>query len=162
MSQINSAQRNFIHASLQSFEETLAQAEHWLEQRTETGALYRYHLHLTPEREAEVRQILHTARIEIAALSAHLGLSPREESANRLLAGRFSQCWAELVDTHPQRLRGYGEVDPRLVETFGAAFEHLANLALRLSRLFGEDSPAPAISGNNGRAAVDSEGGAHA
>ncbi len=105
MSRINSAQRNFIHASLQSFEETLAQAEHWLAQRTETGALYRYHLHLTPEREAEVRQMLRTARAEIAALSARLGLNPREESVNRLLAGRCSQCWAELADTHPQRQR---------------------------------------------------------
>ncbi len=162
MSRINSAQRNFIHASLQSFEETLAQAEHWLAHRTETGALYRYHLYLTPEREAEVRQMLRTARAEIATLSARLGLSPHEESVNRLLAARFSQCWTELVDTHPQRLKGYGEVDPHLVETFGVAFEHLATLALQLSRLFGADSPAPTISGDNGRATRDSEEDAHA
>ncbi|WP_299029870.1 hypothetical protein [uncultured Thermanaerothrix sp.] len=159
---INTAQRNFIHASLQSFEETLALAEGWLEKRVEMGTLYRYQLHLTPEREAEVRCLIQAAREELATMSVALGLRPRGESVNRLLSGHFSQCWAELVDTHPQRLRGYGAVDPHLPETFGSAFEHLADLALRLSRLFGEESPAPVPSRDPGRSATGMEGDNHA
>jgi len=161
MEGLNTAQRNFLWASLHTFEVTLRQTERWLRERTERGYLYRSQLRLSPEREAEVRQLLQTALRELATASEQLGLAPREESINRLLSGQFSVCWAELVDAHPARLQGYGEVSAQVVAEAGAALERMAAYALRLSRLLGEGETAP-LAASSSADALGDNGGGHA
>jgi len=143
MKPLNPSQIHALWASLQSFEATLRQAAQWLEQEPEEGTLYRYTLSLTPEQRTYAATLIRTALEELGALSHDLELPRREESANRLLSSRFSLSWTELIDAHPARLKGYGDVDQRLVEATAERFSHLASLALTLSRLFAEEHPIP-------------------
>ena len=54
----------------------------------------------------------------------------------------MSADWANLCDTRADKLRRYGEVDPRLAELLDADVDALAQLALSLAALQ-RDDPAP-------------------
>ena len=58
------------------------------------------------------------------------------------IAAQMSADWANLCDTRADKLRRYGEVDPRLAELLDADVDALAQLALSLAALQ-RDDPAP-------------------
>lgn len=155
MKPLNQSHIHVLWVSLHSFETALREASQWLEQEQEEGVLSRYVLTLTPEQRALAKTLIQTALDELQALKRDLDLPQHEESVNRLLSSRFSLCWTELVDAHPARLKGYGEVDEGIIEKTAARFSQLASLALTLSRLFAKEqlitSPyLPRQEGDNG------------
>lgn len=133
MELLNDAQRNSLAIGLRAFEVHLRQAAAWLEDGEEAGILYRRRLALPAERRAVMRQQIAAALALIAALAERFDLAPAEEALEASLAARLSVDWANLSDLRSDKLRRYGNVDPRLADQLDADIAELAGRALALA-----------------------------
>jgi hypothetical protein len=132
---LNPAQRSSLTLGLRAFEKDLRQADAWLLGGEEHGCLYRRSLDLAPERRAAARVQIAGALAQIAALAERFDLAVTEDDLGATIASQMSVDWANLCDTRSNKLRRYGEVDPRLAEFLDADVDALAQLALSLTAL---------------------------
>lgn len=139
---LNAAQRGSLTIGLRAFEMHLRQADAWLQGEEEHGILYRRSLHLAPKHRAAARAEIAEALARIAVLAAQFDLPVTEDDLGATIASQMSVDWANLCDTRADKLRRYGEVDPRLAEFLDADVDALAQLALSLAALQ-RDDPAP-------------------
>jgi hypothetical protein len=137
---LNAAQRNSLTIGLRSFEADLRRADAWLQGEGERGILYRRSLDLPPEGRAVARAQIAAALARIATLAEWFDLAVTEDNLGATIAAQMSVDWANLCDTRSDKLRRYGEVDPRLAEVLDADVEALAQLALSLAALYRDDA----------------------
>jgi hypothetical protein len=130
---LNDAQRNSLAIGLRAFEMHLRQAMAWLEDGEETGILYRRRLTLPAERRAAMRRQIAVALALIAVLAERFNLAPAEEALEASIAAQLSVDWANLSDLRSDKLRRYGDVDPRLAALLDADIADLASRALALA-----------------------------
>ena len=130
---LNDAQRNSLAIGLRAFEMHLRQAAAWLEDGEETGILYRRRLALPAERRAAMRRQIAAALASIAVLAERFNLAPAEETLEASIAAQMSVDWANLSDLRSDKLRRYGDVDPRLADLLDADIAELADSALALA-----------------------------
>ena len=142
----NPDQRRSVAVVLKKFEESLRQAAGWLQGAEANGILYRRKLDLSPARRQTALKRIAAALEQIAALSRKIGLEQEQDDPAGLIRGEMSENWANLIDTQSDRLKRYGDADPRLAETFDPAIQHLAQLALELAILFENNSSTPVSS----------------
>ena len=132
---LNEPQRSSLAVVLRMFEEELRQADAWLDGSLDEGTLYRRVLHLPPETRAAAREKIAIALAQIAELAQAFGLEPQEQDLAATIAAAMSLSWASLCDTRSDKLRRYGDVDPRLEQALDPHVEGLADLALSLASL---------------------------
>jgi len=135
---LNTAQRRSLTIGLRAFEMHLRQADAWLQGKEERGILYRRSLDLPPERRASARTQIAAALARIAVLAERFGLAVAENDLRATIAAQMSVDWANLCDTRPEKLRRFGEVDPRLPELLDVEIDSLAQLALSVATLSGD------------------------
>lgn len=51
----------------------------------------------------------------------------------------LSVSWADLMDARSKRLRGYGDIDPRIVKILDPGIESLSRAAMELNQLILSD-----------------------
>jgi len=139
---LNFAQRNSLTLGLRALEGHLRQADAWLQGEEEHGILYQRSLNLAPKRRAAARAKIAAALARIAVLTERFDLPVAEDNLGATIAAQMSADWTNLCDTRADKLRRYGEVDPRLAELLDADVDALAQLALSLAALQ-RDDPAP-------------------
>ena len=132
---LNMAQRRSLSIGLQAFEMHLRQADTWLRGGEERGILCRRGLNLPPEQRAAGRAQIAEALAQIAALADRVDLAAADDDLGATIAAQMSVDWANLCDARSAKLRGYGEVDPRLPDLLDADLDRLALLALSLAAL---------------------------
>ena len=132
---LNVAQRSSLAIGLRAFEAHLRQADAWLQGAEERGALYRRSLNLSPEQRAVARAQIAAALAQVTALAQRFGLTATEEDLGATIAAQMSVDWADLSDARSDKLRRYGDVDPRLADLLDADIDRLAQLALSLAAL---------------------------
>ena len=132
---LNLAQRSSLAIGLRAFEAHLRQADVWLQGGEERGILYRRSLNLPPERRAAAREQIAAALAQIATLTERFGLTTSDDDLGATIAAQMSVDWADLSDARSDKLRRYGDVDPRLTDLLDADLSALAARALALAAL---------------------------
>ena len=61
-------------------------------------------------------------------------LEAHEDDLARTIMAEFSPQWSYLEDTHPRKLRNYGELHPRANEILGPQLQELIELVLTIDR----------------------------
>ncbi len=132
-------QRN-LRVSLLSFEKTLRLADHLLKDGEEVGILYHRTQYLDLDKRRLAHEEIMKALQEIASLAKILGLEPEEENLSRIISSEMSVSWANLVDCHSDRMKGYGKVNPDTATKIDPAIDRLEKIAWELSNLMSSDS----------------------
>jgi hypothetical protein len=132
---LNSAQRASLTIVLKMMEESLRQADQWLNTPESDGILIRRKINLTEEKRAKVLDEILAGLEFVSQLAESLYLQPVDEDLGAEIRGQMSINWANLMDTRAKKLARYGEVDPRLAQVLDPGIERLAYLALSLANL---------------------------
>ena len=132
----NPEQRRSVAIVLKKFEESLHQADAWLQGVEVNGILYQRKLNMPTVLKHTAQARIKAALAQIATLSREIGLGQEQDDPAGLIRGEMSENWANLIDTQSDRLKRFGDTDPRLAETFDPVINHLAQLALELAVLF--------------------------
>ena len=143
----NPEQRRSVAIVLKSFEESLRQANVWLQGAEVNGILYQRKLNMPTALKQAAQKRITIALEQIATLAREIGLGQEQDDPAGLIRGEMSENWANLIDTQSDRLKRFGDTDPRLAETFDPAINHLAQLALELAVLF-ENHLSTSVSSN--------------
>lgn len=133
-------QRN-LRVSLLSFERALRMADHLLQDGEEVGILYHRTQFLDPDKHRLAHEEIMKALQEISDLANLLGLESEEDNLSRIILSEMSVSWANLVDCHSERMKGYGKVDPDTATKIDPAIDRLEKIAWKLSNLMSSDSP---------------------
>ena len=72
-------------------------------------------------------------RQEISSLAANYGIASEEVKQMQTLSAQFTLLWADLQNVHPEQLRSYGSVHPRLQEQLEPQVQRLAHLVLAVT-----------------------------
>ncbi len=132
---LNPAQRNSLAVGLRAFEMHLRQIDAWLEGWEESGILYHRSLHLSPELRSAAKAHIAAALGQIATLADRFRLAATEDDLAASIAALMSVDWADLTELRSDKLRRYGEVDPRLRDVLDAEVDALAQRAESLFAL---------------------------
>jgi len=135
--ELNAYQRNYLRASLRSFENALRQVELILDGEDEQGILYIQKSKLDIETRQKAREKVSTALNELEKYVRELGLETEEENPAQRIIALMSLSWENLSDIREKRLRNYGEIDPEVAAQITPPAERLAQLAIEISRLCG-------------------------
>ena len=99
------------------------------------GLLYAVRTEISPEREAELRQLSSDVRALLAELTQRYQLPVQQEDGLRIISARLSSAWEDLEDSRPRKLRRYGQVDPEVAEELEPRVEALTQLVLAMEKL---------------------------
>jgi len=125
-------QRASLAIVLRLLEQDLRQADEWLQGAEESGILYRRKLRLPPERRAVARRYIAAALKQIAELARKFDLQPVDDSPEATITAEMSERWANLCDARSDKLKRYGDVDPRLARALDPSLDRLIELTLAL------------------------------
>lgn len=142
----NPAQLRSVAIVLKTFEESLHQADAWLQGAEVNGILYQRKLNMPTALKKAAQKRITIALEHIAALAREIGLEQEQDDPAGLIRGQMSEIWADLIDSQSSKLERFGDTDPRLTERFDPAMQHLAQLALELATLFENHSSTPVSS----------------
>jgi hypothetical protein len=137
---LNTAQHTALAVVLCYFEQSLRQAEMWLQGQQTVGVLYQSSLQLSAERRAAMSARIAEALEGITHLAERFDLRPVDEPLANGIAAEMSVNWANLIDTRSDKLGRYGPTDPRLRELLDPEIGHLAQLALSIASLARQES----------------------
>jgi len=129
---LNESQLISLTIVLRFLEQDLRQADEWLQGAEERGILYRRKLRLQPERRAIARRYIAAALRQIAELSRQFDLQPIDDSPEATIVAEMSERWGNLVDARSDKLKRYGDVDPRLAQALDPSLDRLIELTLTL------------------------------
>jgi hypothetical protein len=135
---LNQTQRNSLANVLRMFEESLHQAEAWLEGAEEGQIIYHRKLYLGEEKRRKARQKIAQALAEISAMAERFELNMQQENASSLVYSQFIHLRADLIDTTSDKLRRFGTVDARLTEVLDPAIKRLFDIAMEIASAFNE------------------------
>lgn len=137
---LNPYQKKALATALRTFEDNLRQAQSWLDGNEVDGILYRRKLNLSAEHRGELRQRIAVILEDIATLAAGLGLEKKFEDPAGLISGQMSIAWANLIDSQASKLKRFGEVHPELSHAIDPHIQKMAQSAMELAVLFGNNS----------------------
>jgi len=129
---LNEAQYASLAIVLRQLEDDLHQADTWLRGAEENGILYRRKLRLSPERRAAARQVIATALNQVTELAREFDLSQVDDNPSATVIAEMSERWANLCDARADKLKRYGDVDPRLSQALDPSLDRLIELTLAL------------------------------
>lgn len=139
---MNPSQRRSVANTLRMFEESLRNADAWLDGGEVTGILYHQRLDLSADRRQAAQQRIKVALDQIAALVLEIDLEQEQEDMSGLIRADMSLSWANLLDLQSEKLRRFGEVDPKLKVVLDPILLQLAQAALELANVFDGQSAA--------------------
>ena len=124
---LNPYQQNALEVRMRLLERTLSQIRQSL--RTPLAGRLTHYRPLSPATGAEVEALIDAMLVEIAAVAEQFNLQPEVEDVAQTIRAEMTAAWADLRDTQPTKLKGYGEVDPALSETLEPHISRLISLA---------------------------------
>lgn len=107
---LNHAQQNRIGAVLWGLDRDCAEIERLLDAAADAG-LVQIHNDLTPTERAALRAQLGAIRRQVQTLAASLQLPPHILDVRRHALAALTIAWSSIVDTLPDKLRRYGDMD---------------------------------------------------
>lgn len=127
MTMLNNAQQRVVSTMLQRLERILADQERLLNPEPPLSLNQRV-LDIDDVSIEQLRSLTVQAGGEIRQITRICGIRPTRESVRRTLQGSLSVLWADLEDTRPQKLIGYGGVSPEAMAMLGPPIDRLITL----------------------------------
>jgi len=131
---LNEHQRRRLEVSLGLFDRALLEVT-YLSADLPRGEMFEVTSDLTPDEHAEIRRTIAQIRERMGQLRERFHLQPHHRDVRSLLRGYFAHFWAVLSDCRASKLRGYGDVAPRLEQVLDPEVEALLVLIERLERM---------------------------
>lgn len=113
---ITEPQKRFLRVVLVIAEETLVDIKRFAQQQPEKHRLYVTENSIPEENRAELVIKADEALKQIEKIADILDLERETRDASRLISARLSALWENFGDVRPKKLRGYGEVSPKLAQ----------------------------------------------
>jgi len=136
---LNRAQQRVLTVTMQRLERVLAEQEQLLQ--PELPLVLNERIADVDESEAaDLRALADAARRELSEIATLCGLDSRRQSTRRLLQATLSTLWADLEDTRPGKLRGYGEVTPEAISNLGPPIDRLIALVDAMQVVLAQDT----------------------
>jgi hypothetical protein len=135
---LNVAQRRVVLVTLQRLERALADQEQLLRPEAPLSLNQRV-LDVSRQTAATLNALSDEARAAIEGLARQFGLPASKESVRRILQGTLSVMWADLEDTRPEKLRGYGPVDPSAAAELAPVIDRLIALVQAMQSAIEQD-----------------------
>jgi hypothetical protein len=132
---LNSYQKNYIYASLRSFENALRQVNRILDRGNERGILFYQQIHQDPETRRAAKEKVQQMLQELSVYIKELGLEPVEENPFQKIMALMSLSWENLAEIQPKRLRSYGDIDDETADQIASKASRLAQMAMELSNI---------------------------
>ena len=110
-------------------------ADRLLKEGEEIGILYHRTQYLGLDKHRLAHEEIIKALQEISDLANLLELESEEEDSSRIILSEMSVSWANLIDCHSERMKGYGKVDPSTATKIDPAIDRLEKIAWKLSNL---------------------------
>jgi len=124
-----------LHSSLLIFEKALRNANRLLLEGEESGVFYYRKSKISSQTRDSIQRIIQSTLIELEEFAKMIGLKPLAESLESNIMGEMSISWESLEESRSKRMKGYGELDPRVKEVIDPAINHFAKIALDLCNL---------------------------
>lgn len=131
---LNASQHRVLAITLRRVEMAAWQLEDQL-MRTEMPQLVLTHWTL-PSECRQRSALLHLARCirqEIATIAAAYHIEAQEEPVLKATMGAFTLLWADLEDTRPQKLRGYGALPLQAEAVLHPRIQRVIDLVLAVN-----------------------------
>ncbi len=138
---LNSYQKNYIYASLRSFENALRQVNRLLEGGNDRGILYVQNKSLDAETRRAAKDKIRQMHRELAVFVKDLGLEPVEENPFQRIMALMSLSWENLAEIQPKRLRSYGDIEDETANQIALKAGRLAQMAMELSNICSNEKP---------------------
>jgi hypothetical protein len=133
---LNASQRQILAITLRHVEMAAWRLEDQL-MRTEMPRLALTHWILPSESQQRLALLHLTRRIrqEIANIAAAYHLEAQEEPVLKATRGAFTLLWADLEDTRPQKLRGYGALPLQAEAVLHPHLQRVIDLVLAVNEV---------------------------
>jgi len=109
-------QKRFLRVVLFLAEKTFIEIKNLAQQQTEKHRLYVMENHILEERRAKLLTEVDEALEQIEKLADILDLDREFHDISKIIFTRLLGLEEDFSDVRPKRLRGYGEVSPKLVQ----------------------------------------------
>jgi hypothetical protein len=100
-------------------------------------ALTRFSNPLSAAQKTALLHLVKQLREAVAQLAADYHLAVAEENLLSTVMAEFTLLWCDVEDLRPQKLRAYGEVDPRVARLLELPLQRLIKLLLAVNDVAG-------------------------
>lgn len=139
---LNPAQKNALRISLMLVEKGMLEVDRLLSAGEHQGLLFTITDDLAEDAKEALRQLIHEVREIIQELKDRFQLEMEVTAISRTIFGKAPLLWEMVKDTDASRLRGYGEIDPRLQEVLDPPLERLSDLLLEMHQVVAKNKAA--------------------
>ena len=132
--ELNEHQHRALSSRLSSIERELYKAEQLLTGDLANGELFETTSDITQVEAEELLRTIGVARQVIAELRSQFALITKTETVRAWFLGHFSIIWTILEDCHSNKLKGFGEVSPKLSQSLDPKIDQLITLVNSVSK----------------------------
>jgi hypothetical protein len=137
---LNAPQKNALRISLMLVEKGMLEVERLLAVGEYHGLLFRIIDDVNEDTRTSIRQLIHEVLKIIRELKDRFQLDEEVERKSRAIFGKAPLLWEIVTGTDAGRLRGYGEIDPRLKEALDPSIVQLSHLLLGMHQLVSKNN----------------------
>lgn len=142
---ITEPQKRFLRVIFVIAEEMLVDIKRLAQQQPEKHRLYATENSIPEENRAELVIKADETLKQIEKLADILGLERETRDVSKLISARLSVLWENFGDVRPKKLRGYGEVSPKLVQLLEPWLEQFNMLIDSMQKLTQRTSDTKAL-----------------
>lgn len=132
---LNDNQRRHFEVLLSMLEDSLARIDELCSEPSTNRTLTIVNDDLPPKFAVDAEPLMTSIRARVVQLAAALNLSPRSLSKRRAIATLLTAEVIRIEDSAPERLRGYGSVDPRFADEIAPQLREIREELARLSSM---------------------------
>jgi hypothetical protein len=132
---LNPSQTNSLRISLMPIEKGLLEVERVLSDGEHDGIFFRVSDDLREETKTGIRALIEEIRAVLREMKDRFHLSREINDTSRAVFGKVPALWEISAGTKASRLRGYGEVNPRLKDLLDPSVERVSRLLLGMENL---------------------------
>jgi len=125
---LNEHQHRALSTRLAILDREFAEAERLLKGELESGPMFSTSTDLTEEEKEALQGLLADARNLVRVLRDRFALQVQRQDVRHWVLGHFSILWNILCDSHAQKLKGFGEVSPKLAPQLDPEIDQLIEI----------------------------------
>jgi hypothetical protein len=136
-------QRRSLEVTLCEMERLVLHSRHLREHvinGDEQGVLLQWHAALDDSQLVQLKALEDSTMKQLMALRVAFGLWPQMEDLQHQLRSAFTILWADLEDSRPARMVGYGEIKPEAIDVLDPAIDRLVELTRDFVAVLGDEN----------------------
>lgn len=132
---LNPSQKDSLRISLTLIEKGIFEVERVLSDGEHEGVFFRISDDLREETKTGIRTLIEEIRVILREMKDQFHLGREINDKSRAVFGKVPALWEISAGTKASRLRGYGEIDPRLKDLLNPSMERLSDLLISMHRM---------------------------